>query len=385
MSDVTALPDLASRALGGSVVHANDELFAQRENLINPEPPVFSPDAFGHKGKVYDGWETRRRREPGHDYAVARLGVPGVIRGVVVDTSWFTGNYPPFASLDAASIEGYPSPAELERAEWHEVLPRTPLQGDTANAFRVGDGRRFTHVRLNIYPDGGVARLRVHGEPVPDPRFLPAVLDLAAVENGGTVVDCSDMFYSSPSNVLRPGRTRTMGEGWENARRRDHGNDHLTVRLGLPGLVELVEIDTSYFVGNAPGSASLRGLRAGVDDVTPWPAGSVDLVPRTPLQPDTRHLFRVRSDVEVAHVRLDVFPDGGVARLRVHGRLAERGRRAAVARWLDLLPEETALRLLQEEAGLEAGSAALLLAQRPVTGEGLPDDVVRAFSMPAPA
>ena len=385
MTDFTALPDLASRALAGGVVHANDELFAQRENLINPEPPVFSPGSFGHKGKVYDGWETRRRREPGHDYAVVRLGVPGVIRGVVVDTSWFTGNYPPFASLEAASIDGYRAPAELERAEWFEVLPRTPVRGDTANAFDVSDGRRFTHVRLNIYPDGGVARLRVHGEPVPDPRFLPGVLDLAALENAGRVVDCSNMFYSSPSNILRPGRARSMGEGWENARRRDDGNDHVTVGLGLAGVVDLVEIDTSYFVGNAPGSASLRGAVAGEDDVAPWPDRSVDLVPRTPLQPDTRHLFRVRSDVEVGHVRLDVFPDGGVARLRVHGRLTERGRRAAVARWLDVLPEEHALRVLVDEAGLDDGGARSVLSQRPLGGDSLPADVVGALSGSAPA
>ena len=382
MNDVTALPDLASRALAGSVVSANDELFAQRENLIKPGPAVFSPETFGHKGKEYDGWETRRRREPGHDYAVVRLGAPGIVRGVVVDTSWFTGNYPPFASLEAASVEGYPSPADLERAQWYEVLPRTPLQGDTANTFAVDDGRRFTHVRLNIYPDGGVARLRVHGEPVPDPRFLPGVLDLAALEHGGTVVDCSNMFYSSPSNILQPGRARSMGEGWENARRRDGGNDHVTVRLGLSGVVELVEVDTSYFVGNAPGSASLRGLPLEVDDVAPWPDGSVELVPRTPLQPDTRHLFRVRSDVEVGHVRLDVFPDGGVARLRVHGRLTERGRRATVARWLGSLPEDHALRVLLDDAELDDGTARSLLADRPFSGEAVPPDVVRALSGP---
>ena len=385
MTDFTSLPDLASRALAGSVVSANDELFAQRENLIKPGSPAFSPDAFGDKGKVYDGWETRRRRGPGHDHAVVRLGVPGVIRAVVIDTSWFTGNYPPFTSLDGASVEGYPSPAELQRAEWHELLPRAPLRGDAANRFEIGDGRRFTHVRLNIYPDGGVARLRVHGDPVPDPRFLPGVLDLAALETGGTVVDCSNMFYSSPLNVLQPGRARLMGEGWENARRRDEGNDHLTVRLGFPGVVDLVEIDTSYFVGNAPGSASLRGLPVGADDVASWPDGSVDLVPRTRLQPDTRHLFRVRSDVEVGHVRLDVFPDGGVARLRVHGRLTDRGRGDAVARWLDVLPDVHAVHVLVHDSGTDDVAARALLAERPFrSGDALPDAVVAALTGPTP-
>ena len=256
--DFTALPDLASRALAGSVVHANDELFAERENLIRPEPAVFAPGDFGHKGKTYDGWETRRRREPGSDHAIVRLGAAGVVRGVVVDTAWFRGNYPPFASVEAAGVEGHPSPAELADADWVTLVPRSAVAGDTANAFAVTDGRRFTHVRLTIYPDGGVARFRVHGEPVPDPRYLFATTDLAALEHGGDVVDCSDRFYSSPRNLLLPGRSRSMGEGWENARRRDDGHDHVTVRLAAPGRVERVEVDTSYFVGNAPGWASTR-------------------------------------------------------------------------------------------------------------------------------
>jgi allantoicase len=170
--DVTRLPDLASRRMGGSVVDANDELFAERENLIRPEAPAYSPATFGHRGQVYDGWETRRRREPGHDHAIVRLGLPGVVRGVVVDTAFFTGNYPPEVSVEGAGVEGYPSPAELRTADWAELVPRSPVQGDAGNQFPVTVPQRCTHVRLSIYPDGGVARLRVHGEPVPDPRIL---------------------------------------------------------------------------------------------------------------------------------------------------------------------------------------------------------------------
>ena len=307
MTDFKRFPDLASRALAGSVVSANDELFAERENLIKPEPASPTP-AFGNKGKVYDGWETRRRRAPGEDFAVVRLGVPGVVRGVVIDTAFFTGNYPPHASVEGASVTGYPSPDEI--TSWGPLLPKSALKGDTANEFEVSSSTRVTHVRLTIYPDGGVARFRVHGTPAPDPALLTGTIDLAALENGGSVVDCSDMFYSSPGNLLLPGRARHMGEGWENARRRDDGNDHVTVRLAGPGVVRRVEIDTSYFVGNAPGWASLTG-----DD-------GVVLVEKTRLQPDTRHFFVVSADEPVSEVRLDVFPDGGVARLRVWGELA---------------------------------------------------------------
>ena len=262
----TSLPDLAARTLGGSVVYANDELYAERENLITPAPAVFAPETFGLKGQVYDGWETRRRREPGHDHAIVRLGAAGIIRGVTVDTSFFTGNYPPEVSVEATGVEGYPSPAELAAASWTTLVPRSPAKGDTRNLFEVSDGHRYTHVRLCIYPDGGVARLRVHGEVVPDPRFLGGTLDLAAAENGGTITGCSDMFYSSAANLIAPGRARTMGEGWENARRRDDGNDWVSVRLALPGRIRYAELDTSLFVGNAPGWARLSGaavLRAG--------------------------------------------------------------------------------------------------------------------------
>jgi allantoicase len=369
--DFTRLPDLASRALAGSVVYANDELFAERENLIKPGRAVFSTEDFGHKGKVYDGWETRRRREPGSDHAVVRLGVPGVVRGVVVDTSWFKGNYPPEVSVEATGVEGAPSPDELARAEWTTLVPRSPVGGDRDNPFAVDDDRRWTHVRLTIYPDGGVARFRVHGEPVPDPRLLTGTVDLAALEHGGDVVDCSDSFYSSPLQLLLPGRARIMGDGWENARRRDGGNDHVTVRLAAPGLVRRVEIDTSCFVGNAPGEAALTGT---AEDGTP-----VTLVPRTRLQPDTRHHFRVRSDAPVTHVRLDVFPDGGLARLRVHGEIPPATLAETTVRWLDRLPEQQAREVLAE-AGLSADEAGKLLAARPfTTADAVPAEVVTAL------
>ena len=220
-ADFTRLPDLASRRLGGSVVHANDELFAERENLIKPEAPAYSTYTFGHKGQVYDGWETRRRREPGHDHAIVRLGAAGVVRGVVVDTAFFKGNYPPEVSVEGTGVEGYPSAAELQEAEWEPLVPRSPVKGDAQNPFPVEAPQRCTHVRLSIFPDGGVARLRVHGEVVPDPRFLSTgALDLAALVNGGVVTGCSNMFYSSPTNLISPGEARVMGEGWETARRR---------------------------------------------------------------------------------------------------------------------------------------------------------------------
>ncbi len=342
--DKQAWPDLASRALGGSVIYANDELFAERENLIKPEEPVFRPHTFGHKGQIMDGWETRRRREPGSDAAIVRLGCGGVVRKVVVDTSYFTGNYPPEVSVEACGAEGYPSPAELAEASWTTLVPRSAVAGDARNEFEVEPGRRATHVRLTMFPDGGVARLRLYGEPVPDPRLLPATIDLAALENGAVVTGCSNMFYSSPSNLLLPGQARVMGDGWETSRRRDQANDWVEVRLACAGSVEVVELDTSHFVGNAPGWASLG-------------SDSGDLLPRTALQPDTRHRFAVPGGPVTGQVRLDIYPDGGMARLRVTGRPTTQARAALAERFLRLLPEPQLADLLRA-AGLPADEAA---------------------------
>jgi allantoicase len=325
--DFATLPDLASRRLGGSVVYATDELFAAKENLINPSPPVFAAGEFGAKGKIYDGWESRRRRKPGNDHAIIRLGVPGVVHGVEVDTAFFRGNYPPEVSVEAVSVDGYPSAPELGQLEWRPLIGRAAAAGDAVNWYAVTVPRHCTHVRLSIYPDGGVARLRVHGEPLPDPRFLAGTIDLAALENGGRLVECSDAFYSSAWNLIMPGRAASMADGWENARRRDGGLDYATFCLAAAGLVRQIEIDTSYFVGNAPGSARLLGSVLPPSDPpdTLATADWAELLPRVRLQPDTRHRFLDEPTAPVTHVRLEVFPDGGLARLRVLGEITPAG------------------------------------------------------------
>jgi allantoicase len=311
------------------VLWANDDLFAEKENLIKPGPAEHRPTTFGHKGQVYDGWETRRRRgaiADSCDSAIVRLGVPGIVRGVVVDTAWFTGNYPPQISVEAAVVPGYPSVEELvEKTQWTTIVDRTDINGDTRNPFTVNSTRRWSHVRLSIYPDGGVARLRVHGEGLLDPRFADLPLDLAALENGGRITACSNMFYSSPNNLLLPGAARTMGEGWETSRRRDAGNDWVQVHLASQGVLTFAELDTSYFIGNAPGSARLSGR----DGDGEW----FELLPPTELQPDTRHRFVVDDERPVTEARLDIHPDGGMARLRLFGKLTPEGLRRVQTRW----------------------------------------------------
>jgi len=334
-ADFTLLPDLASRTFGGGIVYTNDEFFAAADHLVAPHPPTFTPRTFDLRGQVYDGWETRRRREPGSDHVIIRLGAPGLIHGVDIDTAFFTGNFPPFASVDACSIDGYPSATAQAAAEWESIVPRSPLTGDNRNLFIVDAKRRFTHVRLTIYPDGGVARFRVHGEVVPDPRLLPAVFDVAAAEYGGRAVDCSNMFYGKPDNMLAPGLALSMGDGWETSRRRDDGNDWTLVKLAVPAVIELADLDTRWFKGNAPGQGSLRGVdtRSGsLDDPAAW----FDLLPPVPLAPDTPHRFPIPAGPAATHVRLDIFPDGGMARLRLLGRPDAAGAAALQSRFESL-------------------------------------------------
>ena len=279
---------------------------------------------------MYDGWETRRRRgaDPdSHDSAIIRLGAPAVVRGVVVDTAWFTGNYPPRISVEAAYVEGFPSVEELvDKVSWTTIVERSGVNGDTRNPFEVESTRRWSHLRLSMYPDGGIARFRVHGEGLLNPDFAEGMtLDLAALENGGRITACSNMFYSSPNNLLLPGSPRTMGEGWETSRRRDDGYDWVHLHLAGHGVLDAVELDTSYFVGNAPKSARLWGR----DDTAEW----FELMPSTELQPDTRHRFRVVGDRPVRQVRLDIHPDGGMARVRLLGRLTAEGLREIRRAW----------------------------------------------------
>jgi allantoicase len=326
--DFTELIDLASERLGGAVLFANDDFFAPKENLLKPAAPIFIEGKYTDLGKWMDGWESRRKRTPGFDWCIVRLGLPGVIRGVVIDTSHFKGNYPEAASLEACAIDGLPTTEELtsDSVEWAEILPKVNLNGDSLNPFALTSESRWTHLRFKIFPDGGVARLRVYGEVVPDWNRLKGIgseIDLAAVESGGMVLSCSDMFFGHRHNLIMPGRAANMSDGWETKRRRGPGHDWTIIKLGTPGLIRHLEIDTAYFKGNFPESCSLEACNAvGIaletlqDPAFNWKP----VLARTKLQAHTRHFFDEVMDVGPAsHVRFNIFPDGGVSRLHVYG------------------------------------------------------------------
>jgi allantoicase len=325
--DFTDLPDLLSARVGGRALFANDEFFAPRASLVKPEPAVFVPGKYTTRGKWMDGWETRRRRTPGHDWCVLQLGLRGIIRGVDVDTRFFVGNEPERASIESCDVPGTPTRAALERARWTEVLPPFPCAPGTSNRQAVASAAPATHVRLNIFPDGGVARLRVHGEVVVDPaRVAGRLVDLASIVNGGVVLAASDEHFGHKGHLILPGRARNMGDGWETRRRRGPGHDWALLKLGAPGVIERIEIDTSHFKGNYPESFSLEAAQAPEASLPALTSHEItwnEVLPRTKLAPHGRRAFtRLAARGPFSHVRLRIYPDGGVARLRVYGRVA---------------------------------------------------------------
>ena len=322
------LINLAHPRLGAEAVFTTDEWFAACERMLKAEPPVFIPDKFDENGKWMDGWETRRKRGEGYDYAVVRLGRPGIVHGVDIDTTHFTGNYPPAASMDGCHCpEGDPD----DSTEWREILPSVSLNGDSHHYHGIDDHGLLTHVRLNIYPDGGVARLKVYGEPQCDweSRNPAEIIDLLALENGGRAVTCNDQHFGTILNLNMPGRGINMGDGWETRRRREPGNDWAILALGHPGKITAIEVDTAHFKGNYPDRCSIQAayVRGGTDDslVTQsmfWR----ELLPPQKLEMDAIHRFE--AEVEdigaITHVRLNIIPDGGVSRLRLFGNIVRR-------------------------------------------------------------
>jgi len=330
--DFTELIDLASEKVGGAVLVASDDFFAPKENLLKPSEPIFIEEKFTDRGKWMDGWESRRRRTPGFDWCIIRLGLPGIVRGVVVDTSYFRGNYPEHCSLEGATFQGLPSEADLldDAVQWVPLLPQVALTSNTRNQFPIEYDERLTHLRFNIFPDGGVARLRVYGEVMPDWDRLKRAgqIDLAAAENGGFVLSCSDMFFGHRHNLIMPGRAENMSDGWETKRRRGPGHDWAIIKLARPGHIHAIEVDTSHFKGNFPESCSVEAVSTSATenrDLTDPSIRWTNVLPRTKLQAHTRHYFdqELNGAGVVSHLRFNIFPDGGVSRLRVYGTLAE--------------------------------------------------------------
>jgi allantoicase len=321
--------DLASERLGARVLAVSDDFFAAKERLLKAAPPVFLEGKYTTRGKWMDGWETRRRRTPGHDWSVIRLAFRGIIRECVIDTSYFKANNPEQCSIEGFLLEGRPDSRRESRllndasTGWSELLPRSRVTGNTLNRFSISSLEPWSHLRLRIYPDGGVARLHVYGEASPESAALSThrAIDLGALRLGASILSSSDEFYGSPINLLMPGRSKNMGDGWETRRRRGPGHDWVIIKLGVPGVAQQLEIDTTHFKGNFPESCSMEGALIEPPGVSVEASSWQELLPRMQLGPNKRHIVRrqIHKIGGISHIRLNIFPDGGLSRLRIFG------------------------------------------------------------------
>ncbi|MBL0180767.1 MAG: allantoicase [Chitinophagaceae bacterium] len=322
----TQLTDLAAERLGGKVLYATDDFFAEKENLVKPGRGIFITDKYTDRGKWMDGWESRRKRTPGHDWAVVQLATPGRIVGFDIDTNFFLGNHPPHASIEAINVTDAASVSDWDKADWKEILPKSHLDAGSQNFYESNSNETFTHIRLHIYPDGGVARLRVYGEVFKNWKLVSAEeeIDLAAAINGGKAIACNDMFFSAMGNLIMPGRGVNMGDGWETKRNRTPGNrDWVILKLAAPGNIDRIVVDTCHFKGNYPDTCSIEACNTAndtdvINDKVQW----AELLPKQKLSADKEHEFskEINHAAVVSHVRLNIFPDGGVSRLRLFGK-----------------------------------------------------------------
>lgn len=320
--------NLASAFLGAKALYTTDEFFAPLERMLQDAPAVFDPDLYDDNGKYMDGWESRRKRVAGHDWSIIRLAMPGRIFGFDVDTHFFTGNYPPHCSIEAAFVEsGDPTDA----TQWTELLAKSPLGPSAQHFFENPDKEKvWTHLRLHIYPDGGVARLRVYGSAYFDWSKVGSneEVDLAYIFNGAKSLAWSDAHYGHPDKILGPGRGRNMGDGWETKRRRGPGHDWTIIRLGHPGTIKRVVVDTAFYKGNFPDTCELMGayLPDLGDTLTEAEIAASEqwkpILSRSKLQADHIHEYGADAIADigpVTHVRYAMHPDGGTMRLRLYG------------------------------------------------------------------
>lgn len=371
------LIDLASTNVGGAALLTSDEFFADAQGMLAPSDAVFVPGKYTERGKWMDGWESRRKRGPGHDYCLVKLGVPGQLHAFDIDTTHFNGNHPAFASVEGVLAPADLSPSQLLELSFRELLEQSPLLPSSQNLFVARAAGVVSHLRLNIFPDGGVARFRAYGKVAADWRtpvldeetaahVAPSWFDLAALENGALALACSDAHFGGMNNLLLPGRAANMGSGWETRRRRGPGHDFIVIQLAARGLPRVIEVDTNHFKGNFPERCAIEGIDAEgarPSDLVKSDAWS-PLLPETRLQAHARHFFarELAGGAQVTHVRLRILPDGGVSRLRVWGERASAPAfpTAQAVERLNALPVAEAQALLQRCCGAERWVDAML-------------------------
>ncbi|KAF9356626.1 Allantoicase [Mortierella sp. AD094] len=311
--------ELASSAKGGKVLEISDELFGEGFHLIKDEPAIEDKNRETANGFWKDGWETRRHNKTTHHTATIKLASPGTIAGFDIDTSFFDGSHPAYASVEACLlVDGV-----QDSYEWKEILPKIPLSGNSHHYYGLkASDDVFTHIKLKMYPDGGIARLRVFGNVSPIFPDEKTVLNLASLANGARVIKSSDDRYGKPTNIILPTAGLNTRDGWQTRRSREEGHhDWVEIKLGATGILQSIEVDTTHFRGNSPDFVSLDACNSEYNDVLYDPEVRwVNLLKKTEVEGDKKNIYAlVAHHVSYTHVRLNIFPDGGISRLRVFG------------------------------------------------------------------
>jgi len=320
---LNGLIDLAQSRLGSKIVYKTDEFFAPAKRIINSWPPIFKEGVFDKHGKWMDGWETRRKRTKGHDYLILKLGKHGKIHKVDIDTSYFNGNQPSKVSLDACfSKKRLPS----KNSKWVEILKKKSTKPNSHHFFNIKNKSIFTHVKLNIYPDGGIARIRIYGKMKINKPFGKKIINLTSVLNGATPIACNNEHFGRAENILAPGIGKNMGDGWETRRSRGKNFDWLILKCAAAGKINKIQIDTHHFKGNYPDKCSLQAAylnnKISTKSIVSKSKNWKLLLNKVKLYAHKKHNFRnkLMKNKKVNFIKINIYPDGGISRIRVLGR-----------------------------------------------------------------
>ena len=326
---------LSSELPDTKILEISDEFFASASNLLKPTAPIQKPNFFTEQGAWYDGWETRRHNPAGFDYLIIQSGVQSGanIVGCEVDTTFFTGNNGEFFEVEGTFVENYDDKIDdFNKLEWDVVVEKTQLKPSQRHFFLNTLGlteKKYNLFKFKMFPDGGISRFRLYGRVNIESKYETSTSeneDWAYMLNGGIVTSASNQHYSSPSNLLLPGRGVNMGDGWETKRSRVPGHvDWVIVKLGKPvTFIDTVIVDTANFKGNFPNYFEVYAIFSEIrddDQLSENDSSWVKIVEKTKGKPHFEHVLKIdyKSDIKFTHVKLVTIPDGGVKRLRVIG------------------------------------------------------------------
>ncbi|WP_419768519.1 allantoicase [Arcobacter sp.] len=321
--------NVTSLDLGTKILYVSDDFFANAQRMLEESEAVFK-DEYDENGHWMDGWETRRRRDSKNDFCIIKLGVSAKINSFEVDTAHFKGNYPLAVSIKACYSKDINDEEIInnpENFQWKELLVQSDLQGDTKHNFDSSCQDEITHIRMDIYPDGGIARFKAFGTICFDEKLYDMDnINVISMLNGARAVRTNNEFFGALKNILKEKDSLYMGDGWETRRRRTPGFDWGIIELSKPAIIDNIMIDTNFFKGNFPDSFSICSAYIKESTDNSIETQSIfweELIPSQKLEMDNKHYYNksfLLHNKPITHIRINIFPDGGVSRLKLFGK-----------------------------------------------------------------